>query len=79
MHEFVTAILEKPGTLVDVAQALNMTVSGIVGPSIRVEGRRIAEDSAIQKCWSNQRLADKLHLALTARRTKRSNRKKFGT
>ena len=30
MNEFVTAILEKRKPLVDVAQALNMTVSGII-------------------------------------------------
>jgi len=30
MNEFVTAILQNRRTLVDVAQSLNMTVSGIV-------------------------------------------------
>jgi hypothetical protein len=38
MNEFVTAILEDRKPLVDVAQALNMTVAGIVAHQSALKG-----------------------------------------
>ena len=47
MNEFVTAILEDRQPLVDIAQALNMTVSGIVAHQSCAERRPVDEDTAV--------------------------------
>jgi hypothetical protein len=41
MNEFVTAILEDRKPLVDVAQALNMTVAGIVAHQSALKGGQL--------------------------------------
>ncbi len=47
MNEFVTAILQDRKPLVDIAQALNMTVAGIVAHESAMKKRQITEDPAV--------------------------------
>ena len=47
MNEFVTAILEDRTPMVNVAEALNMSVAGVVAESVRQKGRRTAENPAV--------------------------------
>ena len=47
MNEFVTAILEDRKPLVDIAQALNMTVAGIVAHQSALKDGETDEDPAV--------------------------------
>ena len=48
MSDFVDAILRDRKPWVDVAQALNMTVAGIVAHQSALQGRGAAEDPAVR-------------------------------